>query len=127
MSDEIQQSGGKASPSLACSSCDGLGWIDEAGMPCRECLGKGDTPTVDDLIAVLESHGLGWSLDHTGRMIEARVWRWPAVVGRYRPEKVEPLAQLLARAMFEVDWLKDARLKECQTNGRAESAGGGKK
>jgi hypothetical protein len=32
------------------------------------------------------------------------VWRWPEVVGRYRPEKVEPLAQMLARAMYEVDW-----------------------
>jgi len=32
------------------------------------------TPTVDDIIADLEARGLGWSLDHTGRLIEARVW-----------------------------------------------------
>jgi hypothetical protein len=43
------------------------------------------TPTVDDIIADLESRGLGWSLDHTGTLIEARVWDWPTVIARYRP------------------------------------------
>ena len=63
-------------------------------------------PTVDDIIAELESCGLGWSLDHTGRLIEARVWDWPYVIGRYRPDKVEPLAKMLATACYEVDWTK---------------------
>lgn len=62
--------------------------------------------TVDDLIQDLEARGLGWSLDNTGRLIEARVWDWPDVVGRYRPHKVEPLAEMLATAMKQVDWTK---------------------
>lgn len=59
---------------------------------------------VDDLISELEARGLGWSLDNTGRLIEARVWDWPEVVGRYRPHTVEPLADMLAKAMRQVDW-----------------------
>ena len=62
--------------------------------------------TVDDLIAELEVRGLGWSLDNTGRLIEARVWDWPNVVGRYRPNTVEPLAKMLAEAMYQVDWTR---------------------
>jgi hypothetical protein len=88
------------------------------------------TPTADDIIADLESRGLGWSIEHTGRLIEACVWDWPAVIGRYRPDnpsheyrerpmeswptvigryrpaKVEPLAKMLAAACFDVDWTK---------------------
>ena len=64
------------------------------------------TPTADDIIADLESRGLGWSLDHTGRLIEARIWDWPTVIARYRPHAVEPLAQMLATAAFDVDWTK---------------------
>ena len=65
-----------------------------------------NTPTADDIIADLESRGLGWSLDNTGRLIEARVWDWPYVIGRYRPDKVEPLAKMLATACYDVDWTK---------------------
>ena len=64
------------------------------------------TPTVDDIVADLKSRGLGWSLDHTGRLIEALVWDWPHVIGRYRPATVEPLAKMLAAAAFQVDWTK---------------------
>ena len=59
-------------------------------------------PTADDLIAVLERYGLGWSLDHTGNLIEARIWDWPNVIGRYRPHTVEPLRDMLAKAMTGV-------------------------
>lgn len=62
--------------------------------------------SVDSLIDDLESRGLGWSLDHTAMLIEARVWDWPFVIGRYRPHNLEPLAHMLAQAMYEVDWLK---------------------
>lgn len=54
----------------------------------------------DELIQWLEARGFGWSLDHTGHMIEARIWDWPNVVGRYRPAKVEPLADMLRGAML---------------------------
>ena len=57
---------------------------------------------VDDVIEILEQHGLGWSLDHTGNLIEARIWDWPDVVGRYRPRTVEPLVHMLQTAMMEV-------------------------
>jgi len=64
-----------------------------------------NTPTADDIIADLESRGLGWSLGHVGQLIEALVWDWPNnVIGRYRPAKVEPLAKMLAAACYEVDW-----------------------
>jgi hypothetical protein len=67
-----------------------------------------NTPTIDEIIADLESRGLGWSLDHIGQLIEALVWDWPnaSVIGRYRPATVEPLAKMLATAAFEVDWTK---------------------
>ena len=53
----------------------------------------------DDLISWLEARGYGWSLDHTGRLIEARIWDWPFVIGRYRPNSVEPLADMLRGAI----------------------------
>jgi hypothetical protein len=59
--------------------------------------------SADALISDLESRGIGWSLDHTGRLIEARVWDWPHVIGRYRPHKTEPLAHMLAQAMYEAE------------------------
>jgi hypothetical protein len=55
--------------------------------------------SADGLICWLEKRGYGWSLDHTGRMIEARIWDWPVVIGRYRPNAVEPLADMLRGAM----------------------------
>ena len=68
-------------------------------------LAKGSgSATADELIQILESRGLGWSLDNTGRLIEARVWDWPNVIGRYRPHTVEPLAKMLSEAMRQVDW-----------------------
>lgn len=57
--------------------------------------------TADEIIQKLEKHELGWSLDHTGHMIEARVWDWPAVIGRYRPDTVEPLAHMLEQACVQ--------------------------
>ena len=58
--------------------------------------------SADELIQWLEARGFGWSLDHTGHMIEARIWEWPTVVGRHRPAKVEPLADMLRGAMREM-------------------------
>ena len=65
-----------------------------------------EVATVDDLIAAIESRGLGWSLDSTGGIIEARVWDWPGVIGRYRTNTTEPLFKMLAEAMYQVDWTK---------------------
>lgn len=75
----------------------------DAGASSRAAHGSA---TVDALIADLESRGLGWSLDNTGRLIEARVWDWPYVIGRYRPNATEPLAKMLAEAMCQVDWTR---------------------
>ena len=63
-------------------------------------------PSVEDMILELESLGLGWSLDHTGSLIEARVWKWPEVIGRYRPTKLMPLWEMMGHAMYAVDWEK---------------------
>ena len=60
---------------------------------------KVNAMTADEIIEKLEAKGLGWSLDHTGNMIEASVWDWPEVIGRYRPRKVEPLADMLMGAI----------------------------
>jgi hypothetical protein len=65
-----------------------------------------ETKHPDEIIADLESRGLGWSLDHNGRLIECRIWDWPTVIGRYRPNKVEPLADMLNAAIAEVDLSK---------------------
>jgi len=59
------------------------------------------TATADEIIQRLESIGLGWFLDHTGNMIEARIWDWPTVIGRYRPAQVEPLADMLRAALTQ--------------------------
>ena len=64
------------------------------------------TPTVDDIIADLESRGLGWSIEHIGGVIEARVGKWRHIIARYRPATVEPLAKMLATACYDVDWTK---------------------
>jgi hypothetical protein len=55
----------------------------------------------DELVSGLEGLNLGWSLDSTGRLIEARVWNWPYVIGRYRPDSVEPLAMMLRGAISD--------------------------
>jgi hypothetical protein len=97
----------------------------EPALPTREELGLvgvGGAATADELCRELESRGLGWSLDNNGRLIEARVWDWPYVVGRYRPNQVEPLAQMLAEAMSQVDWSK---YPNTTGGGGAELAGDG--
>lgn len=58
--------------------------------------------SADEIIAVIEESGFGWSLDHTGRLIEARIWDWPNVIGRYRPSRVEPLALMLTSAIMDI-------------------------
>jgi hypothetical protein len=60
----------------------------------------------DKIIADLELRGLGWSIEHTGRLIEVRIWEWPTVVARYRPDKVEPLAKMLVEAAIQLNWKK---------------------
>jgi hypothetical protein len=57
---------------------------------------------VDAIISDLEAKNLGWSLDHNGALIEARVWDWPNVIGRYRPHKIEPLAHMLLTAIKSI-------------------------
>lgn len=82
----------------------GVGCLDPLRGRRTEGITQDESPSVDDLIADIESRGLGWSLDHTGRLIEARIWDWPTVIGRYRPEKTVPLAKMLSEAMDQVDW-----------------------
>lgn len=55
--------------------------------------------TAEQIIAELEADGFGWDLSHTGCFRECRLWRWPHVVGRYRPHGPEPLATMLRGAL----------------------------
>jgi hypothetical protein len=56
----------------------------------------------DQIILRLERVRLGWSIDHTGNLIECRIWAWPHVIGRYRPKKVLPLADMLRGAIASI-------------------------
>lgn len=69
---------------------------------------------VDRLVKELEIRGLGWDVGSTGRVIEARVWDWPYVIGRYRPNKMEDVAKMLAKAMEQVDWDKYPVMEETE-------------
>jgi hypothetical protein len=60
--------------------------------------------SADALIEALEKEGLCFSLDHTARLYEVRIWKWPNVVGRYRPEKQEPLLHMLQQACLRGEY-----------------------
>ena len=59
--------------------------------------------TADEIIANLESSGLGWDVGHTGSLRECRIWKWPHVIGRYRPYKRVPLSEMLTKAIASID------------------------
>lgn len=90
---------------------DGPGTI----MTCIEYRAKDpiylmEDASADEIIRTLEVNKLGWSLDHTGALIEARIWNWPWVVGRYRPPKVENLDRMLRGAIADYhEFLKDGK------------------
>lgn len=71
--------------------------------PSHRVTARPDERSADAIIADLEARGLGWSLDNTGNLVEARVWNWPYVIGRYRPNATEPLAHMLRKAMEGID------------------------
>ena len=64
------------------------------------------TTSADELIQIIEERGLGWDVGNTGNFTECRIWEWPHVVSRYRPQHTESLAHMLAEAMYQVDWTK---------------------
>lgn len=50
--------------------------------------------TAEQIIEELEADNYGWDIGHTGALRECRIWRWPTVFGRYRPNQAEPLADM---------------------------------
>lgn len=52
----------------------------------------------DEIIQWLEANGYGWDISHTGRLRECRIWLWPDVLGRYRPNETQPLRDMLIGA-----------------------------
>ena len=56
------------------------------------------TMSADQIIFVLEGAGLQWDIGHTGGNLEARVWDWPNVIGRYRPTELIPIGDMLWKA-----------------------------
>lgn len=65
------------------------------------------TMSVDQLIAALEEVGLQWDIGHTGGNIEARVWDWPSVIGRFRSNDVIDLGDMLWKACEDAGLTKE--------------------
>jgi len=62
--------------------------------------------TLDELIADIESRGLGWDVGQSSPMFyEARIWDWPYVIGRHDHDFQEPITPLLMleKAFAQVD------------------------
>lgn len=66
-----------------------------------------DNATADEIIGILEDAGLGWDLGHAGRLRECRIWDWPWVRGRHRPYGSEPLADMLRKAITDMEANKE--------------------
>jgi hypothetical protein len=64
---------------------------------------RAEASEADAIIADLEAKGLGWDVGNYGRLIEARIWQFPDVLGRYRPATVEPLAAMLRVAIADME------------------------
>lgn len=64
------------------------------------------TTTLEELIDILEERGLGWSIQHINKEVQARVYDSnDQCITRYvAHNKFEGLASMLAEAMYQVDW-----------------------
>lgn len=62
-----------------------------------------ETTSADLLIFEIELIGLQWDVGNTGINIEARIWNWPDVIGRYRPNKTEDLHMMLKKACIDAE------------------------
>ena len=62
---------------------------------------------VDDLIRQIESKGFQWDVGHTGCNLEARIWDWPNVIGRYRPKSLETLKDMLIGACIDAGIIEE--------------------
>jgi len=56
---------------------------------------------MEELINEIESQGFQWDVGFTGALREARVWKWPYVVGRYSPNEREPAFDMLEKAAIK--------------------------
>ena len=63
-----------------------------------------EVSTVDAFVEDLESRGLCWDVGVTHGLRECRIWHWPHVIARYRPHERTPIANMLAAAMYDVDF-----------------------
>lgn len=81
--------------------CSGCGGFDVKGHRCPTI--KPVKPTADQLIERLERLGYDWDIGYTSRLRECRIWRWPSVVGRYRPGEIKSLADMLMGAMDKAE------------------------
>lgn len=62
--------------------------------------------TLEELIDILEERGLGWSIQHLNKELQARIYDTnDQCISRYvAPNIFEGLAYILAEAMYRVDW-----------------------
>ena len=62
---------------------------------------------MEEIVQWLESKGYGWSFEHTGYLYEARIWDWPNVIGRYRPDDFIGLEDMAIKALEDAGLYED--------------------
>lgn len=62
---------------------------------------------MNNLTKYLESKGYQWDVGYTGINREARVWKWPEVIGRYRADEHESPTEMLVKACKDagIEWV----------------------
>ncbi len=59
---------------------------------------------VDDLVRKVENKGLRWDVGMIGpETYEARIWRWPHVIGRARRHEIADIFNLLLDALIDAN------------------------
>ena len=66
---------------------------------------------VDGLIECLEERGLGFAVYRLCHYREAQIWSFGRIISKFSSDKAMPLAEMLAKAMYEVDWTKYPKIK----------------
>lgn len=57
---------------------------------------------IDEIIADLESRGLGWDIGHTARLREIRIWNWPDVISRKFFKEGDSLLKVFQSAIAQI-------------------------
>jgi hypothetical protein len=66
-----------------------------------------DELDMEKCFQILEENDFDISIDKIPRLTEIRIWDWPHVVSRYRPEKKEPITHSVIRAMEKIQSIQN--------------------